>query len=181
MTFVLTDLGDLRPGLNACLAVRYLLEKAGSTAQALDLLAELPLSSNCCLLLADAAGDLAVAECAPARRVIRQSDTAVCAVNRFQTPALRSLDAAQGDDYYAAERYHVVMDTLPRLRGDPVRETQRLLRGEYGFLSQYDGTPDFETGGSSVWSTVFDLPAHTVLRAAGDPRFLPFRRDRRLV
>lgn len=170
MTFVLTDLGDLRPGLNACLAVRYLLEKAGSTAQALDLLAELPLSSNCCLLLADAAGDLAVAECAPARRVIRQSDTAVCAVNRFQTPALRSLDAAQGDDYHAAERYHVVMDTLPRL-----------LRGEYGFLCQYDGTPDFETGGSSVWSTVFDLPARTVLRAAGDPRFLPFRRDRRLV
>ena len=45
MTFVLTDLKDIRPGFNSCFIVRYLLEKAGNTEEALSLLMELPAAS----------------------------------------------------------------------------------------------------------------------------------------
>lgn len=54
--------------------------------------------------------------------------------------------------------------------------TKRLLRGEYGFICQYDTEPDFET----VWSSVFDLNSLMVCRAEGDPRRKKFVEDGRL-
>lgn len=121
MTFVMTPLARIRPGFNSCFIVRYLLEKADSVPCALDLLRELPVASNCNILLADKSGRMVVAECAPAA---------------------------------AAER---------------------LLRGEYGFMCQYDD-PNFET----IWSSVFDLRTLQIRRAEGDPRKKRFAPDDRL-
>ena len=52
MTFVMTSLDKIQAGFNSCFIVRYLLEKAGNTEQAVSLLMELPIASNCNILLA---------------------------------------------------------------------------------------------------------------------------------
>lgn len=68
MTFVMTRLEQIRPGFNACFLVRYLLEKADCTQKAISLLMDLPIASNCNLLLADKSGEMVVVECAPSRK-----------------------------------------------------------------------------------------------------------------
>ena len=40
------------------------------------------------------------------------------------------------------------------------------MKGDYGFMCQYDNEPDFET----VWSSIFDLESLAIYRAEGDPR-----------
>ncbi len=112
MTFVMTRPENIRPGLNACFLVRYLLEKADRAEDAVRMLMGLPVSSNCNILIADKSGEMA----------------------------------------------------------------ERLLRGEYGFLCQYDDIPDFET----VWSSVYDLNNLKIYRAEGNPRKKNFLTDNRL-
>ncbi len=53
MTFVMTRPEKIKAGFNSCFIVRYLLEKARDTQQAISLLASLPVASNCNILLAD--------------------------------------------------------------------------------------------------------------------------------
>lgn len=182
MTFVLTLPEKIRPGFNSCFVVRYLLEKADSVDDALRRLMELPVASNCNILLADKSGQMVVAECTPERKNIREAVTfsdgrAVCAVNSFTSDELRPFDDAHGDDYNAAERYRTVMANLPSpASSEPVENTKRLLRGEFGFMCQYDNEPDFET----VWSSIFDLKSGLIYRAEGDPRKKKFITDNRL-
>ena len=59
--------------------------------------------------------------------------------------------------------------------GDLIEMAERLLRGEYGFMCQYDDIPDFET----VWSSVYDLNSLRIYRAEGDPRKKKFLTDDR--
>lgn len=176
MTFVMTRPGEIRAGLNSCFIVRYLLEKASDTKSALGLMEKLPVASNCNILLADPDGEMAVVECTPRekrlRRAVSLNDGSIlCAVNSFVSEEMKQYDAAGGEDYQAGRRYRTVMDSFsPHMKGDLIEATQRLLRGEYGFLCQYDDEPAFET----VWSSVFDLKNRTVYRAEGDPRKTEF-------
>ncbi len=66
MTFVMTRLEKIKPGFNSCFIVRYLLEKASNTEMAISLLMDLPIASNCNILLADKNGKMVVVECTPA-------------------------------------------------------------------------------------------------------------------
>ena len=56
-----------------------------------------------------------------------------------------------------------------------IETTKQLLKGDYGFMCQYDD-PNFET----VWSSVFDLKTLMIYRAEGDPRKKKFVVDNRL-
>lgn len=182
MTFVMTDLADIRAGFNSCFLVRYLLEKADSTDQALSLLSKLPVASNCNILIADRTGNMAVAECTPREKRVRKAVNTehgkiICTVNSFTSDEMKKYDTAGGNDYDSAGRYHTVMNWFPSHADEDLMESaQRLLKGTYGFICQYDNEPDFET----IWSSVFDLKSLMVCRAEGDPRKTPFLRDRRL-
>lgn len=184
MTFVMTDPGKIRAGVNSCFIVRYLLERAKDTEQAMNLLRELPIASNCNILLADRSGRMAVVECTPSLKRIREAETfgkdkIVCTVNSFTSDEMREYDAAHGDDYDSRIRYETVMDSFAKyMEGDAdcIEAVKRLLKGEYGFICQYDSEPDFET----VWSSVFDLKSLMVYRAEGDPRRKKFLVDDRL-
>lgn len=184
MTFVMTDLKKIRPGFNSCFIVRYLLEKAKNTEQALSLLMKLSIASNCNILLADRSGNMAVAECTPSVKRIREAESfdggrIVCTVNSFTSDEMRDWDDAGGNDYDSHKRYKTVMDGFRKymLCGqEMVEEAEKLLRGEYGFICQYDEEPDFET----VWSSIFDLNSLDVYHAEGDPRRKKFVRDDRL-
>lgn len=182
MTFVMTDLEKIRPGFNSCFIVRYLLEKAKDADEAIFLLQKLPVASNCNILVADKSGRMAVAECSPFVSQLRTPEPLgtgriVCTVNSFTSDSMRPYDDARGNDFRSLERFQTVMNAFPRyFKGNFIETTQRLLKGEYGFLCQYDDEPDFET----VWSSVFDLKSLAVYRAEGDPRKKKFRPDLRL-
>lgn len=184
MTFVMTDPGKIRAGFNSCFIVRYLLEKAENTEQAIALLWKLPIASNCNILLADRSGRLAVVECTPSLKRIREAETfggdkIVCTVNSFTSDEMREYDDAHGEDYDSRTRYETVMGSFTKYfesSADCIEVTKRLLKGEYGFICQYDSEPDFET----VWSSVFDLRSLMVYRAEGDPRRKKFLEDDRL-
>ncbi|MCM1134340.1 MAG: C45 family autoproteolytic acyltransferase/hydrolase [Clostridium sp.] len=183
MTFVMTGLDKIREGFNSCFIVRYLLEKAENTEQAITRLFDLPVASNCNILLADKSGKMAVVECTPSMKRIREAeafaeDRIVCAVNSFTSDEMKAYDAAHGKDYDSYKRYQTVMDSFfkGKIREDYVETTERLLKGEYGFMCQYDEEPDFET----VWSSVFDLKSLMIYRAEGDPRKKKFAADGRL-
>ena len=85
-------------------------------------------------------------------------------------------DDANGDDYNSAKRYKVVMDSfIDKITDDYFETTTRLLKGEYGFMCQYED-PNFQT----VWSSIFNLKSLMVYRAEGDPRKKKFVTDSRL-
>ena len=82
------------------------------------------------------------------------------------------------EDYDSGERYKVVIKSFSTsIREDFIETTKRLLKGDYGFMCQYDDDPDFET----VWSSVFDLKSLMIYRAEGDPRKKKFITDSRLL
>lgn len=182
MTFVMTSLEQIQAGFNSCFIVRYLLEKANSAENAVFLLRKLPIASNCNILVADRNGDMFVAECTPHEKRIREAVSLnngkiVCTVNRFTSDKMKQYDASAGNDYHSAKRYHTVMDSFStRIKGDLIETTKQLLKGDYGFMCQYDDEPDFET----VWSSVFDLKNLMIYRAEGDPRKKKFVTDSRL-
>ncbi|MDO4942866.1 MAG: hypothetical protein Q4E73_08545, partial [Lachnospiraceae bacterium] len=62
------------------------------------------------------------------------------------------------------------------MNGNLIENTEKLLKGDYGFMCQYDNEPDFET----VWSSIFDLESLKIYRAEGDPRKKKFITDSRL-
>lgn len=183
MTFVMTDLIKLQPGFNSCFIVRYLLEKADNVSQAVLMLWDLPIASNCNILLADKSCGMLVAECTPSVKRIREAenfghDSIVCTVNSFISDEMKQYDDADGNDYDSRIRYQTVLDSFfsERIKNDYIETTGGLLRGDYGFMCQYDNEPDFET----VWSSIFDLESLVIYRAEGDPRKKKFIRDDRL-
>ena len=148
---------------------------------AMSLLMELPIASNCNILLADKNGEMVVVECTPTQKRVRGAVTSdngniVCTVNSFISDEYAPYDDANGDDYDSAKRYKVVMDSfIDKITDDYLETTTRLLKGEYGFMCQYED-PNFQT----VWSSIFNLKNLMVYRAEGDPRKKKFVTDSRL-
>ncbi len=182
MTFVNTKPEEIKAGFNSCFIVRYLLEKASSTRSAAGLLSQLPVASNCNILLADHTGDMVVAECTPLFKQWRmpnrtRSGKIICTVNNFTSENMKKYDFSDGNVYRSAERYDVVVNSFPKLlQGDLISNTQNLLKGEFGFMCQYAKELNFET----VWSSVFDLNSLMVYRAEGSPMKRKFIEDQRL-
>ena len=167
-----------RPGLNAGLVLRLLLESCANVREALALLERLPLSSSQTLTLADRSGEVALAEGCPGCLAVRRpaGRTAwVGAVNSFHLPETARLRRTVADDWRAEERYV----TLARALSDPgrawsVQAGMDLLAGKQGFLCQYDRT----RGQDTVWSALWD--GTRLWRAEGNPGRVPFREDRRI-
>jgi len=184
MTFVLPKLDEIRPGLNSVFLVRYILEKCSTVDEAIAALQKIPASSICNILLAHPDGEMAVVECSPFGNNVRRPETNhkgerfVVTVNHVTSQKMSSHDAGNGDVLRSKERYSTAFDALKRgIDGDPVERTKEILRGEHGFMCQYERDLDFET----IWATVFDLCGRRILRAEGDPRRKRFVADTRLV
>ena len=95
-----------RPGLNAGMVLRLLAETCAAVPEALDRLRVLPLASCQTLTLADAAGDIAVAECSPEGMRVERPGPAgpfVCAANLFHSDLAVPLPPGL-DSWRAAER-----------------------------------------------------------------------------
>lgn len=182
MTFVMTKPEDIRARFNSCFIVRYLLEKANSAEKALTMIMNLPIASNCNILIADKNGEVFVVECTPTFKRIREPEIIdgnkiICTVNSFTSDEMKPYNIPDCGDFDSFLRYETVLNSFKNcMNGDIIEETKQLLRGNYGFICQYDNEPDFET----VWSSIFDLQHLIIHRAEGDPRKNKFICDKRL-
>ena len=163
-----------RPGLNAGMALRLLAETCASVEEALDRLRALPLASCQTLTLADAAGDIAMAECGPEGVRVERPGPAgpfVCAANLFHSDLADPLPP-ELDIWRAAERYDTLCRGLGR-EGETIdlSGVQALLAGQKGFLCQYDRA----AGQDTVWSVACDLTRRRCLLAEGNPGRTAFR------
>lgn len=183
MTFVATALHDINPGLNSVFIVRYLLEKAKTTHEAITLLYKIPIASNCNILLADKSGDIAVAELSPNKIHIRnplidsQGNKYISTTNEFTSIEMKHLES-KDETFNSTLRYEVSMNALSNLKehDDSIKYIKELLKGNLGFMCQYNKKDNFKT----VWSSIFELNTLLIHRAEGDPRRNKIKMDLRL-
>lgn len=195
----------IRPGFNAGMLVRYILEKCRTTAEALAALERLPIGTPQTITLADRSGDIAVVECNCDRQVVRRpapGDHYVCTTNHFISSPMQQYQYDGVDDVHSHERYAVMCKAMAGSGAD-LEYMQQLLSGKLGFMCQYDRKQGMDT----VWSTIYRLSenvqdggaadscrangcaeddcvadscTYLILRAEGNPSRKQWKVDRRL-
>lgn len=164
-----------KPGLNAGMLVRYLLEKCSTTQEAIKVLNTLPIASSQTITMIDSQGKMAVVECNPDKTTIIESHNFVVASNHFQTKDMEEYRDPNIDDWRAHERYQVA---LTALQNNPfsLQLVQNILSGKHGFMCQYNR----KQGGDTVWSVIYDVLSKRVYRVEGNPSGKSFKEDQRL-
>ncbi len=171
-----------RPGLNAGMLVRCLLETCKSTAEAVAALERLPIASAQTVTLADAGGEIAVVECSCDQLEVRYPDPgegAVFATNSFASPRMqagRPSPRNSQENLFTLDRYRTLERVFSKCPDCTPAFACELLAGKEGFLCQYDR----EKGADTVWSAVYDLTGRKFWRAEGNPSRVPYQEERRL-
>ncbi|BAK97419.1 hypothetical protein OBV_02210 [Oscillibacter valericigenes Sjm18-20] len=177
LTFVYPHLR--KPGLNAGMLLRYLMEKCRTTAEAIAALRKLPAASAQTLTIADKSGEIAVVECNPKELEVirpRAGERFVATANNFNSEKMRSYRNPEIDDWRSGERYQTARSALERKGDYTVDFAEDVLAGKYGFMCQYDRKQNADT----VWSVVYDLKRKQIWRAEGNPSRKHFNRDDRI-
>lgn len=168
-----------KPGLNAGMLLRYLLEKCKTTAEAIEQLRTLPIASAQTLTVADKSGEIAVVECNPKEMEIirpRYGEQFVATANNFNSEKMRAYRNPAIDDWRSDERYRNAQNALKNNKdGYSVTFAEDVLSGKYGFMCQYDRRQNADT----VWSVVYDLKRKQVFRVEGNPSRKHFKEDMR--
>ena len=170
-----------KPGFNAGLLTRYLLEKCKTTREALEALRRLPIASSQTLTIADADGDIAVVECNPETTAVIKPCAGrqyVVTANNFNSEKLKGYRNPAVDDLRSDERFQTALHALEQNAGRySVDFAKELLSGKYGFLCQYNR----KYGADTVWSVVYDLKRRRIWRAEGNPGRTPYQQDTRFL
>lgn len=177
LTFIYPAL--IRPGLNAGLLVRYILERCKTVKEALAALQILPIASNQTLTMIDKTGDMLVVECNNECIVEIRPDRNkrfVATANNFNSPQMEKYKNPEGNDLRSSERYQVAYETLNKAEYYSVELAKDLLAGKYGFMCQYEHKNLYDT----VWSSIFDLKNNKIYRVEGNPSRKRFIEDIRL-
>lgn len=167
----------IKPGLNAGILLRYILEKCCLVEEALASLRKLPISSAQTFTLADRSGDMAVVECNCEKMVVirpAENESYVVSTNQFVSPVMKRYEILSFPD--SRQRYAVARRALYENQNYTCSLAQNILAGQYGFMCQYDRKTGFDT----LWSTVYDLKNNRIFRAEGNPARSPFKEDFRL-
>ena len=170
-----------KPGLNAGMLLRYILEKCKTTKEAIDALKQLPIASAQTLTIADSRGDLAVVECNPEKFAIiypKNGTKYVATANNFNSEELKAYRTPDDiDDWKSDKRYETAYTALNiHCEQYSLEFAQELLGGKFGFMCQYDR----KTGADTVWSVVYDLKNKKVYRVEGNPSRKKFVEDTRM-
>lgn len=170
-----------KPGLNAGMLVRYILEKCQSTHEALMFLNKVPIASLQTLTIADKNGHVVVVECTPTVVEVINPDVNekfVITTNNFSSLELKNFcDDIHLDDWRSKERYLVANQALKKLQYHfNIKSARDILSGKYGFMCQYDR----KTNADTVWSVIYDIKNKKIYRAEGNPRRKKFIEDSRL-
>jgi len=169
-----------KPGLNAGMLVRYLLEKCQTTKEALDELHKLPIASAQTLTIADRNGDIIIVECNPKKIVIinpSKGQNFVATTNNFNSLEMQEYKNPDIDDWYSEKRYHTAQTALTNNQKKySIPFAQDILAGKHGFMCQFDR----RKGADTVWSVVYNIKRKQILRVEGNPSRKKFRTDNRM-
>ena len=178
LTFIYPTI--VKPGFNAGMLIRYLLEKCRTTDEAIYKLKELPIASQQTLTIADANGNIAVVECnCDNIEVIKPNEDGnfVAIANEFISDKMKEYNNYNVDNWRAKERYLVAINALRVHKNILSFELAKaILSGKYGFMCQYDRKTDADT----VWSVIYDIGCKEVYRDEGNPKRKQYTRDNRL-
>ena len=169
--------GVIKPGLNAGILLRYILEKCKTVKEALEALHSLPISSSQTFTMIDKSGEMAVVECNCEKIVVIEPETGkyfVASANHFVSPEMQQYERLCFID--ARERYEVARKALMMNNNYSFELARKILSGEYGFMCQYPRHCGFDT----LWSTIYDLKNDRIFRAEGNPSRTKFKEDGRL-
>lgn len=126
---------------------------------------------------------MTVIECTPNKKVIREAIkindelSVICTVNSFISKNMKTYEWCGEDDYKSLERYNNVISEFKNYNNEYIIEyIKDVLKGNKGFMCQYDKSLNFET----VRSSVFDLKSLVIYIAEGNPIRCKFIIDERL-
>jgi predicted choloylglycine hydrolase len=177
LTFVFPKLS--KPGINAGMIIRYILEKCKTTKEALEFIKNVPKASSQTISIADASGDLAVAECNYEKTVIIRPEDKnfVAAANCFVSEEMKKYNETKIDNWRAEERYNTAYNALNEHSNElSVKLMGDILSGKYGFMCQYDRKKNADT----VWSVIYDIKNKKIFRAEGNPSRKKYKEDTRM-
>ena len=169
----------IKPGFNAGMILRYLLEKCKNVREAVLCLQNLPIVSAQTIILVDATGKIALVECDSDGIEVAPSmiddGKFVCAANRFNLEKMAKHNSAGIDDWHSKTRFKTMLSALQSGFVNDLPTSIKLLSGDYGFICQYDRSE----GKDTVWSVVYDLKRHKIYRCEGNPGRRRFKEDLR--
>jgi len=166
-----------RPGLNAGILLRYILEKCRTVKEALKALYSLPISSAQTFTMIDKTGEMAVVECNCEKIVVlgpKENGRHIVSTNQFVSQEMQRYEILCFPDYRV--RYGVADKALNTADPCSVELAEKILGGKYGFMCQYERKFGFDT----LWSTIYDLRNDRIFRAEGNPSKARFTEDVRL-
>lgn len=166
-----------QPGVGFHFLVRKVLEQCATTAEAVALLQEAPLSSANNFLIADASGDLAVVEAAIEQKAVKRPTAAapfLFITNQFTLPEMQAYDRGGVAWSKSAERLHTLHQHLTATEHLTLDDAKVLLADKGVCLNLRK--EQFGT----IWSVVADLNALTLERAETKPRPNNYKADTRL-
>ncbi len=170
----------IKPGINAGLLLRMILEKCKTIDEAITLLKNIPIASQQTYTLIDITGKIVVIECNCDHVVCLYPNTNedfVCTANRFNSAILLSYNKPTNfDDWDASLRQQTMLTALQNNSNKDLTFAQELLAGKYGFICQYDRKKNADT----VWSCIYDVKHGQVFRVEGNPSKKIFLEDTRM-
>lgn len=174
LTFI--PIEKIKPGFNVGILTRYLLEKCKTVDEAITEINKLPIASGGTLTLADKTGNMAVVELSSeAINIIKNQGDYVCATNLFVSNKMKQYNLKAFDTWRAEERYNTLKNALSN-REYSLEFAQALLRGDHGFICQYDRKTNTDT----VWSVLYDTKNSNIYRVEGNPMRKKFKPDNRM-
>ncbi len=177
LTFIYPTI--VKPGFNAGMLVRYLLEKCKTTDEAIQKLNELPIASQQTLTIADANGNIVVVECnCESVEIIKPyKKEFVTIANEFVSNKMKKFNNYNIDNWKAKERYLVAHNALKENKNNYSFDLAKdILSGKYGFICQYNRKTDADT----VWSVIYDIGRKKIYRVEGNPKRKQYNKDERL-
>lgn len=165
----------VKPGFNAGLLVRFILEKCKNTGEAIEFLKTIPIASSQTLTIADKNGNLVVVECnCEEMEIIIKKDHFVVSTNHFHSKKMIKYNIKGIDDWKSEERYDNAYHAL-RNNQLSFQLIKDILEGKYGFMCQYDQ----KTGADTVWSVIYHLSDQIIYRVEGNPARKKYKKDQR--
>jgi predicted choloylglycine hydrolase len=167
----------IKPGLNAGLLLRYILEKCRTVKEALKALYLLPISSSQAFTMIDKTGEMVVVECNCEKIVVIEPQAGehfVVSANHFVSPEMQHYERLCFIN--AKERYEVARHALQTNILCSFELARSILSGKYGFMCQYERKWGFDT----LWSAIYDIRNDRIFRAEGNPSKAKFKEDFRL-
>jgi len=185
LAIAMTGVSDrtVKPGVSFVLAVRSVLDKCANVRDASRSLLDMHASANANFLLADNAGDMAVAEVSPDKAVIREQeddDDFIVCTNHFVLPEMQQyedLERRKAENWDTIPRYIAISEGIRKAgRKMNVEAAQRIMSDHTGYVCSHQNRIKLGT----LWSITAGLKNLDVFRAEGNPCRTKYKEDPRL-